>query len=223
MKTKLMMVAALLSLTALPAMAAVNLKMLNDSTPAYTMQVLEQIGDVKPGVYASICIEKDETFSLNTSYYGVMNENYEATRGGNVWSGEIGKSAVVASDGADQLDYSSAWLFTQFVTNNPDYQNQAALQNAIHYIEAENTALTNIQIGSAGWNPNKNLWQKYVEDALASGANSYGGVRVLNLWADAAHTKFAQESVRVCPGPGAIVSASMGMAFVGYLRRRQSI
>ncbi len=223
MKTKLMMVAALLSLTALPAMAAVNLKMLNDSTPAYTMQVLTQIGDVKPGVYASICIEKDETFTPGASYYGVMNEMYEATLGGNVWSGGVGTSAVVASNGTDQLDYSSAWLFTQFVTKNANYQNQAALQNAIHYIEAENTALTSILIGSAKWDPSKNLWQKYVEDALASGANSYGGVRVLNLWADAAHTKFAQDQIVYVPAPGAIVLASMGMAFVGYLRRRQSI
>jgi len=196
--------------------------MLNDSTPAYTMQVLEQIGDVKPGVYASICIEKDETFNY-ISYYGVMNEKFEATLGGNVWSDGIGTSAVIASNGKDQLDYSSAWLFTQFVTKNADYQNQSALQNAIHYIEAENTALTNILIGSAGWNPSKNLWQKYVEAALASDADSYGGVRVINLWKDEAHTQFAQDQIVYVPAPGAVVLASMGMAFVGYLRRRQSI
>ncbi|MEN6309191.1 MAG: hypothetical protein ABFD91_15700 [Anaerohalosphaeraceae bacterium] len=222
MKTKLMMVAVLLSLTALPAMAAVNLKMLNDRTPAYTMQVQEQIGDVKPGVYTSICIEKDETFTPGVSYYGVMNEKFEARMGGNVWSGEIGKSAVVASGGTDKLDYSSAWLFTQFITTN-NYQDEAALQNAIHYIEAENTALTDILIGSDKWLPSKNLWQKYVDAALASGANSYGGVRVLNIWKDDTKSQFAQDQIVYVPAPGAIVLASMGMAFVGYLRRRQSI
>ncbi len=222
MKTKLMMVAVLLSLTALPAMAAANLKMLNDSTPAYTMQVLEQIGDVKPGVYASICIEKNETFSF-TSYYGVMNTAFQAIEGGNVWDGGFGSGAVVASGGADTLDYRTAWLFTQFAEKNASYQNQAALQNAIHYIEAENYT---DQVFNSSWATSSTTWKKYVaaaDAAVAGGYNTYGGVRVLNLWADAAHTKFAQDQIVYVPAPGAVVLASMGMAFVGYLRRRQSI
>lgn len=223
MKTKLMMVAALLSLTALPAMAAVNLKMLNDSTPAYTMQVLTQIGDVKPGVYASICIEKNETFSQNTSYYGVMNTAYQAVQGGNVWVGGFGSGSVTASGGTDTLDYRTAWLFSQFIEKNASYQNQAALQAAIHYIEAEDN--TN-QVFSTNWASSSTVWKQYVaaaDAAVVAGYNTYGGVRVLNLWNDAAHTKFAQDQIVYVPAPGAVVLASMGMAFVGYLRRRQSI
>lgn len=223
MKTKLMMLVALLSLTAVPSMAAVNLKMLDDSTPAYTLQVISQIGDVKPGVYASICIEKNETFTPKTSYYAEMNTLSQAVQGGNVWVNGFGSGTVAASGGVDTLDYRTAWLFTQFVTDNASYQNEAALQAAIHYIEAEDN--TNLEF-SPNWATTGSTWQKYVaaaDAAVVAGYNTYGGVRVLNIWKDAAHTQFVQDQIVYVPAPGAIVLASMGMAFVGYLRRRQSI
>jgi hypothetical protein len=207
----------------MPALAAPTVKMLNDSTPAYTLQVLTQVGDVNPGVYSSFCLEKYEYFTPGSSYYAVVNADFQAVTGGKDWVGGFGSGSVASAGGQDTLDYRSAWLFTQFSTDNIGYQNQQAIQNAIHYIEAENNT---DQIFNASWSSSSTVWKKYVaaaNAAVVSGWNTYGGVRVLNLYSNEAMTRMAQDQlVYIVPAPGALILASIGTGLVGYLRRRQA-
>jgi len=64
--------------------------------------------------------------------------------------------------------------------------------------------------------------------ANASNWTDIGNVRVVNLWTSydpqtKTYSGFAQDQLVLVPAPGALLLASIGMAVVGGLRRRQSV
>ena len=104
---------------AVPLYGAPTIQMLNDSTPAYSMKILEDgFGGMSAGtVISTFCVEKNEYFKPGSSYYAVIND--AAIAGG------------VSGGNPDPLDAKSAYLYTQFVEGNSAFQNQSDLQNAI--------------------------------------------------------------------------------------------
>ncbi len=90
----------------------------------------------------------------------------------------------------------------------------------IHYIEGERASLSD------------NIWSSKASELLTeaneSGWTTIGNVRVVNLWTSydpqtKTYSGYAQDQLVLVPAPGALLLASIGMAVVGGLRRRQSV
>lgn len=222
---KILCVCAMLGLGTL-AVAGPTIKMLNDSTPAYSMQILEDgfAGYSSGTVLSTFCLEYHETFSPGHSYYATLGT--DAISGGMDWAGGIyGQGPLKPAFGGDPLDERTAFLFTRFIEGDSRFTDQNKLQNAIHYIEAEfsNPRL----IGQ------KNSYVLLAEQAVAEGGEWYGmgigNVRVATLWtslSNGIYSGYAQDQlvmVSPVPAPGAVLLAGVGSLLVGWLNRRKSL
>jgi len=178
-------------------------------SPAYEFKVTSgSLGIYTVGQnFRTFCMEAGETFANGVTYYAVINT--EAVKGGTGTS--------------DPLDPRTAYLYTQYMAGayGYDFNTENALQEVIHYIEGERASLSD-----------NNLWSSKASELLTEADNSgwtnIGNVRVVNLWTSydpqtKTYSGFAQDQLVLVPAPGALLLASIGMAVVGGLRRRQSV
>ena len=185
----------------LPCYGAETIQMLNDSTPAYSMKILEEgFGGYSVGtVLSTFCVEKNENFRPGNEYYAVLNT--AAISGG------------VSGGNPDPLDERSAYLYTKFISGDSAFQSEWELQKAIWFIEGE-IATSNSYVALA--------------DSAISGGDwsGLGNVRIANLYKyydGQTYSGYAQDqliAIHPVPAPGALVLAGMGTILVGWLRRR---
>jgi hypothetical protein len=222
---KKLVVCAVLGLSTLAA-AGPTIKMLNDSTPSYTFQVLENgfAGYSAGTVMSTYCLEYHEYFTPGSSYYAVLGT--AAISGGMDWAGGVyGQGPLSPANSSDPLDARTAFLYTRFMEGDSRFTDQTKLQNAIHYIEAE--------FSNASVIGPKNQYILLAEQAIAEGGEWYemglGNVRVMTLWkclSNGVYSGYVQDQlvmVSPVPAPGAVLLAGIGSLLVSWLRRRRSL
>jgi hypothetical protein len=221
MKKTMVMTLLVAAALVVPATAAPTIKMLNDSVPAYKAQILQDgfAGYAAGSVVSTFCLEVDEYFTPGQSYYANLNINNEAVSGGQDWKNSVYGQGPKHEAVSDPIDTRTAYLFTMFSQGDSRFTNESMLATAIHYIEAEVTT--------------RNNYVTLAEQAIAQGGEWYGkglgNVGVMNLWDrfDGQNYSGAHQDqlimVNPVPAPGAVVLGSIGMMFIGYLRRRNSL
>ncbi len=171
-----------------------------------------------PGKFETFCVEKNETFHFNRSYYAEFNT--AAENGG------------AGGPNPDPLSNETAYLYRQFITGQLDgyvydtsggaggrRQSANALQNAIWYLEQE------IGNAHAGLNATeKGLVDLFLADADAHKTDPIGTVGVLNLYQNANRTGFKQDQLVMqhVPAPGAAAMGVIGLGLIGWTRRRMA-
>lgn len=162
------------------------------------------------GAFETFCLERNEYISLPATYYGDISDF--AVRGG------------IGGGPNDPLSGSTAWLYTQFLTGNPnfphDIEHEIGLQLAIWKIEQE---VDNIYSGY-GYLPNNiiTIANDYYTQGLQY-TNFTGNVHVLNLYSyDSTGNRVEKQSQLVLvPEPSTLLLLGAGLLGLGLLGRRK--
>lgn len=154
------------------------------------------------GGFETFCVEGNEYFSPGSTYYYAISQG--AVNGG------------ISGGNPDPISKGTAWLYLNFAQGTLAGYNYtpgaggnasaAALQATIWWLEGEganpNNTFSTLVMGLTG----------YLDDN-----NGYYGVGVLNLWADRAHTQFAQDQLILIPDvpDGGTTAMLLGLGLLG--------
>jgi hypothetical protein len=199
---KLILTFAALILVAAPALADMDITVADGpggtNGGAFWVTVQEDpIGIYGNGVqFTTFCIESNEFLNFTDRYHVTLSNDaiYNAVPGG-----------------SDPLHAESAWLYTQWLDVLPHTAaNADAVQKSIWAYE-----------GEAGGD---NTLQLYTDAGTAvSGGWTNPDIKVMNLWADGQANNWDarhQDLLVRVPAPAAIGLGVLGLALVGWLKRR---
>jgi len=194
------------------------------TTPSAPAAPIIRISGTQPAHMVEVCILDDWSslgiYGEGDEFKTFCMESGEFFRNGRTYYADISIFAINGGeDDFDQLDYRTAYLYTNYINGDYAGVSEQDIQEAIWFIEAEEGGVENSLVTEA-------------TDAVDSGAwSGFGGVRVLNLWRsyDPQTNEYSDRAqdqlitVSVIPAPSAIMLSSIGLMTVRWLRRRKRL
>lgn len=173
------------------------------------------------GSFQSLCVERDENISFDSTFYNVAGISTAAMNGG----------VNIPGTGSDPLDVRTAWLFTNFAETPATLDSVGtwasasaedrgtAMQLAIWFIEEEISSVTHF--GSSVNTVASNLASSLITAAGASGWTDTGRVFVLNMATLSGGTAQDQLYISPVPEPENYAMFAVGLGLLGWTRHRK--
>jgi hypothetical protein len=176
------------------------------------------------GSFQTFCLEKFEYFGSHTQnlYVKSVSTATQNATGGDSNATKVSGGAA----GSDSLSAQTAYLFTQFYSNQAAYAGTQSLANsmqrAVWFLEGE---LAGSDLRAYNSDSNATAWVTAANTAVSSGAwSGLGNVRVLNLYTNAAYTSHSQDQlymVTAVPEPQTYALMLAGLGLIGTIARRR--
>lgn len=175
------------------------------------------------GSFQTFCLEKFEYFGSNQNLYvkSVSTATQNATGGPSTATKVSGGAA-----GSDSLSAQTAYLFTQFYSNQATYAGTLSLANsmqrAVWFLEGE---LAGSDLTAYNADTKAKEWVSAANTAVSNGLwSGLGNVRVLNLYTNASYTSHSQDQlymVTAVPEPQTYALMLAGLGLIGTIARRR--
>lgn len=176
------------------------------------------------GSFQSFCLEKFEYFGSHTQnlYVKSVSTATQNATGGPSTATKVSGGAA----GSDSLSAQTAYLFTQFYSNQATYAGNQSLANsmqrAVWFLEGE---LAGSDLTAYNADTKAKEWVSAANTAVSNGLwSGLGNVRVLNLYTNASYTSHSQDQlymVTAVPEPQTYALMLAGLGLIGTIARRR--
>ncbi len=176
------------------------------------------------GSFQTFCLEKFEYFGSHTQdlYVKSVSTATQNATGGPSTATKVSGGAA----GSDSLSAQTAYLFTQFYSNQATYAGSLSLANsmqrAVWFLEGE---LAGSDLTAYNADTKAKEWVSAANTAVSNGLwSGLGNVRVLNLYTNASYTSHSQDQlymVTAVPEPQTYALMLAGLGLIGTIARRR--